>query len=311
MQPTHDKPGDLARIRDNQRRSRARRAEHLRSIEARLRGCEDAGVAASAEMQQAARRVVRENRRLRALLEGLGVVVGEEGEEQLGGGDVGWPAGGPSDDVRALEKLLRLGGRRCGGGGGALVGGGDGEVRRLGWDSTVGAVGGAYESGFKRGGGENVTTPVGEQLPPPQQQQPQLHRQPPLQPRRLRPATIAPATTTRPSQQQQAPPLYAPPAPRQRTASPPPHQQLLHPRPTPPPAPPGSPPVQNQAVGTNSCVYATELITAMAGDAYPSDVRIDLGCEPQSGAGDCEVDNQVVFDLMDRYSGFGRRAELD
>lgn len=60
-----------------------------------------------------------------------------------------------------------------------------------------------------------------------------------------------------------------------------------------------------QAVGTNSCTYATDMITTIAGDIHPSDVRTDLGCSPQCGT-DCEVSNQVVFDVMDRYSSMRR-----
>lgn len=59
---------NLTRIRDNQRRSRARRKEYLQEIEQRLRAYEQQGVEASAEIQQAARRVVDENRKLRTLL---------------------------------------------------------------------------------------------------------------------------------------------------------------------------------------------------------------------------------------------------
>ena len=58
----------MARIRDNQRRSRARRKEYLQELEAKNRECEQAGVQASAEVQQAAKKVLEENRRLRALL---------------------------------------------------------------------------------------------------------------------------------------------------------------------------------------------------------------------------------------------------
>jgi len=60
-----------------------------------------------------------------------------------------------------------------------------------------------------------------------------------------------------------------------------------------------------QSIGTNSCVYATDMITAMASDAHPLDVRTDLGCSPQGGT-DCVVNNQVVFEVMDRYSGISR-----
>ncbi|KAF2728300.1 hypothetical protein EJ04DRAFT_528751 [Polyplosphaeria fusca] len=71
------KAQNLARIRDNQRRSRARRKEYLQELEAKLRGCEQMGVEASAEIQSAARKVLEENRKLRALLRDRGVTEAE------------------------------------------------------------------------------------------------------------------------------------------------------------------------------------------------------------------------------------------
>ncbi|KAJ3479633.1 hypothetical protein NLG97_g8272 [Lecanicillium saksenae] len=59
---------NLARIRDNQRRSRARRREYLQDLEQRLRLCELQGIEATTEVQVAARRVAEENRQLRQLL---------------------------------------------------------------------------------------------------------------------------------------------------------------------------------------------------------------------------------------------------
>ncbi|PVI03577.1 hypothetical protein DM02DRAFT_557668 [Periconia macrospinosa] len=64
---------NLARIRDNQRRSRARRKEYINELEVRLRNCEQAGIEASAEIQNAARRVLEENRKLRLLLHEQGL----------------------------------------------------------------------------------------------------------------------------------------------------------------------------------------------------------------------------------------------
>ncbi|KAJ4270447.1 hypothetical protein NW762_002129 [Fusarium torreyae] len=64
---------NLARIRDNQRRSRARRREYLQELEQRLRVYELQGVEASSEVQQAARRVAEENRHLRSLLNRHGI----------------------------------------------------------------------------------------------------------------------------------------------------------------------------------------------------------------------------------------------
>ncbi|KAF1347999.1 hypothetical protein BDV97DRAFT_298634, partial [Delphinella strobiligena] len=63
----------LARIRDNQRRSRARRKEYLQELESKNRVCEAIGVEASAEIQAAARRVLDENTRLRQLLKQHGL----------------------------------------------------------------------------------------------------------------------------------------------------------------------------------------------------------------------------------------------
>lgn len=63
----------MARIRDNQRRSRARRKDYLKELETKYRNCEQVGVSASTEIQAAAKGVVEENRRLRSLLKAYGV----------------------------------------------------------------------------------------------------------------------------------------------------------------------------------------------------------------------------------------------
>ncbi|KAL1798539.1 hypothetical protein ACET3X_002576 [Alternaria dauci] len=64
---------NLARIRDNQRRSRARRKEYMQELEAKLRSYEQIGIEASSEIQSAARRVLHENQKLRSLLHERGV----------------------------------------------------------------------------------------------------------------------------------------------------------------------------------------------------------------------------------------------
>ncbi|KAL2802999.1 hypothetical protein BJX63DRAFT_413350 [Aspergillus granulosus] len=60
--------GDAARIRDNQRRSRARRKEYIRELEERVQGYERLGVSATQEVQAAGRKVAQENEWLRELL---------------------------------------------------------------------------------------------------------------------------------------------------------------------------------------------------------------------------------------------------
>ena len=57
----------------NPGRSRARRKEYLQELEAKLRSCEQQGIEASAEIQSAARKVLEENKKLRALLRERGV----------------------------------------------------------------------------------------------------------------------------------------------------------------------------------------------------------------------------------------------
>ncbi|KAI4603103.1 hypothetical protein KJ359_005895 [Pestalotiopsis sp. 9143b] len=77
MPTTDDKAAqdkaNLTRIRENQRRSRARRKEYLQELEQRIRVYEQQGIEASTEIQQAARKVADENRKLRALLVQQGI----------------------------------------------------------------------------------------------------------------------------------------------------------------------------------------------------------------------------------------------
>lgn len=59
---------------------------------------------------------------------------------------------------------------------------------------------------------------------------------------------------------------------------------------------------QPMSSNSNSCNFATDLIHNMSGYSDPNAIRADLGCAPGM---ECEVDNQLVFDVMDRYSGSG------
>jgi hypothetical protein len=62
--------------------------------------------------------------------------------------------------------------------------------------------------------------------------------------------------------------------------------------------PPQTP--STSVAGTNSCVYAADMITSMAG-GDPNEVRQELGCSMPGM--ECEVDNQLVFNVLDRYTG--------
>jgi hypothetical protein len=63
------------RIRENQRRSRARRKEYVEGMQRKLQDFESKGVSATLEMQQAARDVAIENSRLKLLLAHNGITV--------------------------------------------------------------------------------------------------------------------------------------------------------------------------------------------------------------------------------------------
>ncbi|KAG8628397.1 hypothetical protein KVT40_004270 [Elsinoe batatas] len=76
-----EKISNLVRTRENQRRSRARRREYIADLEAKYRRYEAMGAEASVEIQQAARKVLEENRRLRNIIQEYGLNA-EENEER-------------------------------------------------------------------------------------------------------------------------------------------------------------------------------------------------------------------------------------
>lgn len=109
-----------SRIRDNQRRSRARQKEYIHELEEKVQACERLGVQASLEIQQAARNVLEENKRLRALL--LSRDLDGGGPEGGGGGGVG-KLSLSSEAIYLQEKLERHGPcSRVVGGGKAMIG---------------------------------------------------------------------------------------------------------------------------------------------------------------------------------------------
>ncbi|KAF8247394.1 hypothetical protein K440DRAFT_551295, partial [Wilcoxina mikolae CBS 423.85] len=63
----------LARLRDNKRRSRERQKQYIRELEQRCQQHREAGIQASIELQETARKVAAQNVRLRALLAALHV----------------------------------------------------------------------------------------------------------------------------------------------------------------------------------------------------------------------------------------------
>jgi len=77
---------NASRLRDNQRRSRARKKEYVAALEIKYQECQRMGVEASIEIQNAARAVVKENSRLKELLKKVGLVDEEIDKWLLEGG---------------------------------------------------------------------------------------------------------------------------------------------------------------------------------------------------------------------------------
>ncbi|KAK7204101.1 hypothetical protein BZA70DRAFT_268511 [Myxozyma melibiosi] len=70
---TKENSDHLARIRENQRRSRARKREYVSDLESKIKGCQEEGLQLNIQIQRVARRVVEENKKLRELLAQVGI----------------------------------------------------------------------------------------------------------------------------------------------------------------------------------------------------------------------------------------------
>lgn len=279
---------NLARIRDNQRRSRARRKEYLQELEAKLRQCELQGVEASSEIQIAARKVAEENKKLRTLLVQNGVPNKsiEQYVQSPLPSDTAFETlhGIESSAVQALEQLL-LTRKSC------RI---DGNTS---WNqASRGRSRGSSVGTVPSGCDSNDDCPASALT------------QQPIE--ILSPSHTSNINMTHTSYE--APPYHnSTSVPNMNIISPTgasnmfqydgqfnfddtSYTQL-----------PFQHPISSYSTTTasnaNSCVLATDMITGMAG-ADPSAVRADLGCQPGL---DCQVDNHLVFNVMDRYSGSG------
>ncbi|KAF7947614.1 hypothetical protein EAE96_008696 [Botrytis aclada] len=349
---------NLARIRDNQRRSRARRKEYLQELEARLRQCELQGIEASSEIQLAARRVADENKKLRSLLAQHGV--GNEMVEtylQMSSEDLMISAQYVNDSpsVQQLEQLLQARKLCCA----------DGSIGPMS-ATTMGQTIQSRESSYSGNTVHSVWDPVQPSRSMSVGQTPTStskgfsQAQEFMSPRRSSAASrhssishshsTAGTVHTRQQQQQQQrfnmTPITLPNSQQQNTPSslsiqspqiyefesqyisnqsyntlspqtPQMHSHLQsHTNSNPNSrssvsshqmSPPISStyntniPSDSNGTNLNSCVFATDMITTMAG-GDPAVVRAELGCVPGM---DCNVDNQLVFHVMDRYTENG------
>lgn len=310
---------NLARIRDNQRRSRARRKDYTADLEDRLRHCESEGVQVTQEVQLAARGVVDENKRLRTLLLQSGMGAAEL--DALTKSPMVDPPTEPqyrptSEAVRTLERVL--------------------DERKQCCASRKNET---YAGNFNQNHGSSDRNTPSSPDSPNHQPSPYLYGQTgfppshglphtpqqfdvPIPHRTLSSSRIGPeARHTPPSLQM---PGYASsPIERQGSMS---SMSSIH-QPSfnlhdpvsvpgsysyqpsqnhhqfPPAAQPFMPMTTPRSQNINDCDFAASMIHTMAGGLTDlNDVRADLGCAPGM---DCEVDNQIVFNVMDRYSGRG------
>ncbi|KAK1062654.1 hypothetical protein LTR74_010110 [Friedmanniomyces endolithicus] len=271
----HKRTANLARIRDNQRRSRQRRKEYLSELEVKYRSCEQIGAEASAEIQSAARRVLEENKRLRQLLKQQGL---SDAEIDAFLSNRPENTQYPSPTSVALESLI---GQRkaCRPGSGC--------------DSGSGSAG---PEDMK----PNLVALGSGSLPPLQRTS-----QPPLTPYTATHAspqsTLSSGMHTPNTLQHRA---IAPPRPH----APPYTMQSL---PDLPAIDHGMgfddsfmwndqyvPPHTAGPTDTSSCYVAAEAIRTIKPDAG-YDLEVELGC---SDGRECNVPNNQIFSIMDRYA---------
>ncbi|KAK0512091.1 hypothetical protein JMJ35_005219 [Cladonia borealis] len=260
-----------ARVRENQRRSRARRKEYLEELEARLRSYESLGVQASMDIQLSARAVLGENARLREENAQLRIE-NEKLSQELDGRLEKSIDNVPADrDCQSLEK-----------------GGCSREESRT-WKAACGLAGESNEgleteplrSDFDTTGRRDGVISIEAGLSLPLTTQPDA-----LQP--------SPTSKT-PSMSEMEQPS------RNETASqdPFPIQQETNTR----EVTCGRRDYADLSTDTSSCEYAAQIITSMRADVTADDVRADLECNESIGEWKkCKVNNAKLFVAMDRYT---------
>jgi hypothetical protein len=263
------KCNNLARIRDNQRRSRARRKEYLQELETKLRHCEQMGVEASAEIQSAARRVLEENKRLRALLRERGVSESEI-TAVMGATDRITDYGSAAPTLDSM-----LGRKRACNGQPSCVSGSCGVQQNTSMPNPPLSIPYQRAAALQPSpeiasphsiGSSSVGTPSSISTP--------TFSQIPI------------ATSQELSETDSFPSLaYQYDLPLNNAWSLPSEPAYTH--------------DQIAYNNTSSCVYAANIIRSMRSD-IGTELENDLGCrEPGS---DCVVDNSVVFDVVEKYS---------
>ena len=275
---------NAARIRDNQRRSRARRKEYTKELEARLREYELKGVKVAQEIQDAARAVVDENRRLKTTIEEL---------RKEGGNPGALMAGGSRSRVAdELESKLRLTGS---------------------WQDT--SAGGKSNTDAKRGelNIPAITPHPASQKSPPcaslmhpssstgqKERYPTSHMSP--QTNGCAPKGISSSKSQgdnsilRSSKNGQVDLPDLPTRPRDNPMQDQPHTDLRSTYKT-------SPTLREELDSTDdssSCAFAVAILTSMRADVSAEEIKADLGCATDFEK--CKIDNKLLFGAVDKYT---------
>ena len=301
----HEEKLNLTRIRDNQRRSRARRKEYLQELETKLRQCELQGVEVSIEIQTAARRVADENIKLRGLLaqngidkNGIEIFLGDsENPDRVTSGQSDSMTG---NSVRILEESLSSQRSCC-----KQMTLQTNETIMAGensqnWDTAHLRPEGGRESTLESSKAFSSTGQpmIPNDMPnrsydshsshysqPPSQ--PHVARYTQQVPRKVNSISMSPCPQGTESNTQHPTPPYNISSEGHSKPYKGVQKSLANISTT----------ARNRNV--NRCSDAVNMITTMAGADLAS-VRADLGC---SSGVECDVDNQIVFEVMDRYSG--------
>lgn len=279
--PAKPPKSNPTRVRDNQRRSRARQKEYIRDLESKLQTYERQGVQASLEIQAAARSVLDENRRLRALLllplrsssssvpmmmttmmttteeqVMLKSEVVDDGESSVRGSETG-----------KLRAMLEKSGSSC-------------SSTSSGTGKCCGAVAATAAQAQAKPADENIS-------PPPPSSAACIKTDPSSSPR------SPPKCSSLPPPAAAVPGLFPEPDPTSPTTK---------------PVPDASHPSLGQGCNNNnsgtastSCALAVSIITGMRADVSADEVQVALGCG-LDGVRECEVENSRLFSTLDQYA---------
>ena len=257
------------RVRENQRRSRARRKEYLEELEAKLRGYETLGVQASIDIQLSARAVLAENVRLREENTQLRIENGKLNQELVEKTEQHVDRGSADRDSQSLEK-----------------GEGAREKSRT-WKAGCGLAGESNEeleteplqSSFHTTGRDGEI-PTEAELPLPITTQTDPLLSSPI------PTNLSMSDIDQPSRGETAHNRF--PIQQETNAQEVTCGRTYH---------------ADLCTDTSSCEYAAHIITSMRADVTRDDVRADLECNERSEEwNNCKVNNAKLFVAMDRYT---------